>query len=109
MRVQERRHTYIRPVAQVDLHWSSETSARSLAKNAGATSRLQGHREHLRTPERHAIDRDRDRKLILLLEQEAVPCFDVCRFACSVDLSPEDRSEERRVGKECRSRWSPYH
>ena len=31
-------------------------------------------------------------------------------------LSPEEllkfqegRSEERRVGKECRSRWSPYH
>jgi len=22
---------------------------------------------------------------------------------------PEPRSEERRVGKECRSRWSPYH
>src|SRR3712207_7968197 len=22
---------------------------------------------------------------------------------------PEQRSEERRVGKECRSRWSPYH
>src|SRR2546430_17368340 len=22
---------------------------------------------------------------------------------------PEIRSEERRVGKECRSRWSPYH
>ena len=21
----------------------------------------------------------------------------------------KDRSEERRVGKECRSRWSPYH
>ena len=21
----------------------------------------------------------------------------------------ETRSEERRVGKECRSRWSPYH
>ena len=25
----------------------------------------------------------------------------------SVDDYP--RSEERRVGKECRSRWSPYH
>src|SRR2546430_13878930 len=25
-----------------------------------------------------------------------------------VDLR-NDRSEERRVGKECRSRWSPYH
>ena len=23
--------------------------------------------------------------------------------------SLEERSEERRVGKECRSRWSPYH
>ena len=22
---------------------------------------------------------------------------------------PHIRSEERRVGKECRSRWSPYH
>ena len=22
---------------------------------------------------------------------------------------PQHRSEERRVGKECRSRWSPYH
>src|SRR5690554_7043720 len=24
-------------------------------------------------------------------------------------LNPNARSEERRVGKECRSRWSPYH
>src|SRR5256885_3090028 len=24
-------------------------------------------------------------------------------------LNKSDRSEERRVGKECRSRWSPYH
>ena len=24
-------------------------------------------------------------------------------------LSEVSRSEERRVGKECRSRWSPYH
>src|SRR2546421_5428067 len=24
-------------------------------------------------------------------------------------LSVDERSEERRVGKECRSRWSPYH
>ena len=25
-----------------------------------------------------------------------------------IDAAPK-RSEERRVGKECRSRWSPYH
>src|SRR2546430_5429933 len=24
-------------------------------------------------------------------------------------MTPGRRSEERRVGKECRSRWSPYH
>src|SRR2546425_13271427 len=27
----------------------------------------------------------------------------------SVLVEVENRSEERRVGKECRSRWSPYH
>src|SRR6266702_4700805 len=25
------------------------------------------------------------------------------------ELGPRNRSEERRVGKECRSRWAPYH
>ena len=24
-------------------------------------------------------------------------------------VTADERSEERRVGKECRSRWSPYH
>ena len=28
---------------------------------------------------------------------------------CGSDYSLTSRSEERRVGKECRSRWSPYH
>src|SRR6266850_4037954 len=27
----------------------------------------------------------------------------------TVAVLPFSRSEERRVGKECRSRWSPYH
>ena len=27
----------------------------------------------------------------------------------AVQEDVESRSEERRVGKECRSRWSPYH
>src|SRR2546430_3840298 len=35
------------------------------------------------------------------------------RFGIGVDptdgLLRQGRSEERRVGKECRSRWSPYH
>src|SRR5258708_24336402 len=28
---------------------------------------------------------------------------------CRLNKLAEVRSEERRVGKECRSRWSPYH
>ena len=36
-----------------------------------------------------------------------------CRWADLILLDlmmpGEDRSEERRVVKECRSRWSPYH
>ena len=31
------------------------------------------------------------------------------RFPLIADYSGALRSEERRVGKECRSRWSPYH
>src|SRR5580658_10723817 len=30
-------------------------------------------------------------------------------FKEMVDVTGLSRSEERRVGKECRSRWSPYH
>src|SRR2546422_1832550 len=30
-------------------------------------------------------------------------------FRMSVPALRDARSEERRVGKECRSRWSPYH
>src|SRR2546427_1233721 len=32
---------------------------------------------------------------------------DLTAFSSRAD--PHHRSEERRVGKECRSRWSPYH
>ena len=35
---------------------------------------------------------------------EAVPAA-----AERVQVARDARSEERRVGKECRSRWSPYH
>src|SRR5258708_32788954 len=35
-----------------------------------------------------------------LAEAKEIPCF---------GLTSQERSEERRVGKECRSRWSPYH
>src|SRR2546425_11911676 len=40
-------------------------------------------------------------------------CAFLFQFLCAgltgIMLSVAPRSEERRVGKECRSRWSPYH
>ena len=35
--------------------------------------------------------------------------MDVTGASCQCPCSEDHRSEERRVGKECRSRWSPYH
>src|SRR5215469_4892605 len=37
------------------------------------------------------------------------PSMGICRGHVSVGRRPSPSSEERRVGKECRSRWSPYH
>ena len=36
-------------------------------------------------------------------------CVCMCRFFWTPLYAEHSRSEERRVGKECRSRWSPYH
>src|SRR5260221_14637737 len=35
--------------------------------------------------------------------------LDAGRLAAIGITNQRERSEERRVGKECRSRWSPYH
>ena len=35
--------------------------------------------------------------------------FGALEFAQTLVDAGVQRSEERRVGKECRSRWSPYH
>src|SRR2546429_5782667 len=42
---------------------------------------------------------------------ECASFFRTTRYSSRVRTPREeaDRSEERRVGKECRSRWSPYH
>src|SRR3989454_1036291 len=39
----------------------------------------------------------------------ALPEVGQYNFLSMAYLGGETRSEERRVGKECRSRWSPYH
>ena len=42
----------------------------------------------------------------------AIPAFNfnnMEQMQAIIKAAVETRSEERRVGKECRSRWSPYH
>ena len=44
---------------------------------------------------------------VLLNSQQLQPVYDW--FNGTLHTTTVTRSEERRVGKECRSRWSPYH
>ena len=44
--------------------------------------------------------------IVLLLCRIVFYCYN---YALIGPLGWQERSEERRVGKECRSRWSPYH
>ena len=59
----------------------------------------------------HAItmwgyDTDKDGNLIIYLTDSDDYAVEMFRQKVVVN---DYRSEERRVGKECRSRWSPYH
>src|ERR1041385_2033164 len=54
----------------------------------------------------------RDRQVLKLrLDHDRMPVAPQILAAGGArpDLGERARSEERRVGKECRSRWSPYH
>src|SRR3989454_11654434 len=61
----------------------------------GAVLQFHGHRQRP-VPQRHQGERAREQQAFQL------------EVAVARKLHGE-RSEERRVGKECRSRWSPYH
>ena len=46
------------------------------------------------------VDINREDQKVALAIQKTIP---------QIEKLVTQRSEERRVGKECRSRWSPYH
>ena len=48
------------------------------------------------------------RKFLPIHERELLT-FSILASQGGCEAQVKARSEERRVGKECRSRWSPYH
>ena len=61
------------------------------------------------------VEISEEREYAKLNNQFVVPIVEEGRVAAlvvmslNVEVTAGGRSEERRVGKECRSRWSPYH
>ena len=49
------------------------------------------------------------KQLVIKAGIEVVEYGLIARTWGNISCRVDDRSEERRVGKECRSRWSPYH
>src|SRR5688572_32547745 len=86
-----RRHT------RFDCDWSSDVCSSDLALKQKTQ------------PELHPL---RGSQLLLLLASQLslqVNRIEHRHLLQPAERSPEVRSEERRVGKECRSRWSPDH
>src|SRR2546430_3749521 len=88
-----RRHT------RFDCDWSSDVCSSDLSENP----------EAYRDAAVHGI-----RELLGLTHGEPIPAgaIGAVKMGTTVAtnaLLERKRSEERRVGKECRSRWSPYH
>ena len=55
-------------------------------------------------PERRVMSLGREWKLVFCVDDN-----DSGDTVATIESFGNARSEERRVGKECRSRWSPYH
>src|SRR3989475_7849823 len=90
-----RRHT------RFDCDWSSDVCSSDL-DGGGAQEEPQGRVHEARGPVVGRIAA----QLVHAVAQPLVPAHGQCVGHAPAD---EIRSEERRVGKECRSRWSPYH
>ena len=90
-----------------DLNRSERTVKAALAEleNAGLITRVRqgwnrANRIFLQLPDEVQLSSRPEGKFCTMDGRESSPCM---------GQNLPTRSEERRVGKECRSRWSPYH
>src|SRR5256885_10859799 len=57
----------------------------------------------------HRVDRSMARSAMEAIGEDETAAASVGIHVTRFKIAITVRSEERRVGKECRSRWSPYH
>src|SRR3712207_8989103 len=81
--------------------WSSDVCSSDLVDNLGRTRRVRRHRPGAPVD---GLGTTRKNPTKTLVRSGGVT---VDKFLPATRRTT--RSEERRVGKECRSRWSPYH
>src|SRR2546430_13485719 len=89
-----RRHT------RFDCDWSSDVCSSDLQQRDWHAA--PGTANPVRTPEAARLESETS------IRSPTVPC-DTGQHERLASHPYTQRSEERRVGKECRSRWSPYH
>ena len=75
------------------------------------TTQMDAARKGILTPEIETVAKKEHMPVEKLMQLVAEGKVAICANKKHTCLDPEGvgRSEERRVGKECRSRWSPYH
>src|SRR5688572_31067882 len=86
-----RRHT------RFDCDWSSDVCSSDLVVQKGNAAAVIGSSPHSNTQPH------------IRLDPRPPPTAPRTSSHCWSSAAAATRSEERRVGKECRSRWSPYH
>src|SRR2546430_10194779 len=92
-----RRHT------RFDCDWSSDVCSSDLAGSRTCCANIDRHEAN---PREKSLEMSLPGGLASGGRGVYLPCS-VC--AVTQGGGESSRSEERRVGKECRSRWSPYH
>jgi hypothetical protein len=85
-----------------DVPWVAVYQVRDVRFELGAYDRAEAARVMAYVESRQVPEHVPARRLTAQEQHDA-------HLADEARLRHDDRSEERRVGKECRSRWSPYH
>ena len=86
-----------------------------LGKKTDLDTKLMMIRSFIQDNESHDADSTQVIALFDRMLSQPKPSADIAEFRAAymnikkMPMDTVNRSEERRVGKECRSRWSPYH